>query len=98
MTPGPLDDLLGGPLPIGGVPAQVPIVKTHTLARCMFFLEKNEESGGFNMIFDLILSPQAAERYVLPFDADGWSRFRKAIEASGSGIVPASVIPIERMQ
>jgi hypothetical protein len=85
-----LDDLLRG---ASLLDQQIPIVRVTTLALCNFSIEKNEETGGFSLIFDLLLSPQAAERYTLPFDAQGFEKFRSAILAAGTGIELAAVPP-----
>lgn len=80
-----------------GAPAQIPVVRVTTLARCNFRAERRED-GGMDLHFDLLLSAQAAERYTLPFDAQGWENFRKTLEAAGSGIEIAPVLPFERLQ
>lgn len=65
----------------------VPLVRITTLSRLSFTIsEEKNEAGGWDVYLDVLLSPAAAERYVIPFSAEGFEAFRDALVAAGSGL------------
>lgn len=69
----------------------IAVVKMLVIAGAQFMVEETEQ--GYTLHFDLVLSPQTAERFSIPFDLAGWERFKSTLLAAGSGIELASPGP-----
>lgn len=69
-------------------PTAVPIVEQRTIVQAIVSVEKVQTPAGeqYSVHLDAILSPQAAVRTTVLFDAAGFDRFKDALATAGTGI------------
>ena len=77
---------LDGILPEGAqLNQQVPVLRQNVLARASITFEKGPE-GAVHMHLDVLWSPHGAERFTVPFDAQGWEAFLIHAQNAGTSI------------